>query len=150
MLKDRKSFAILLADKEKNILAIVQNISLRKQIHFNKCKLNSDDDYSYVLYTESKDKYYVWDMARNKKIKLIWKDETDFYVIDFSNNTKGDIICYLSYENSKEGKIDGDVITPNFKQEFQKCKKVPLVNSQILDKKQPYNYEHFVFGIKLI
>lgn len=150
MLKDRKSFAILLADKEKNILAIVQNISLRKQIHFNRCKLNGDEYYSYVLYTEQQNKQYIFDIARNKKITLIWKDETDFYVIDFSNNAKGDIICYLTYEDSKEGRIYGDVITPNFKHQFQKCTKVPLITSQVLDKDQSYCYEHFVFGIKMI
>ena len=148
MLMDRKSFAILLADKEKSIIAIVQKISLRKQIHFNKCKLNRDDYYSYVLYTESKDKQYIFDIARNKKIKLIWKDETDFYIIDFNNNPKGDIICYLSYEGFKIEKIEGNVITPNFKQEFQKCKKIPLISSQLLEKNHPYNYEHFLFYIK--
>lgn len=148
MLMDRKSFAILLADKEKNIIEIVQKISLRKQICFNKCKLNSDDYYSYVLYAESNDKQYIFDMARNKKIKLIWKDETDFYIIDFSSNSKGDIICYLTYEGSKVEKIEGNVITLNLKQEFRKCKKIPLTSSRLLYKDHPYNYEHFLFYVK--
>ena len=93
MLRDRESFAILLADAETDLIVIVQNISLRKHIRYNRVKLQDEIEYSYVLYTEPQDKQYIFDMARNKKLELVWKDNTDFYIIDFRTNSKGDIIC---------------------------------------------------------
>ena len=147
MLKDRESFAILLADTETDLIVIVQNISLRKHIKYNRVKLKGDTDYSYVLYTEPQDKQYVFDMARNKKLKIVWKDDTDFYIIDFSNNTKGDIICNLTTDVTDKGTIEGNIITPKLKLEFDK--KVMLVSSQQLDRDNPYNYENFKFYIKI-
>ena len=146
MLKDRESFAILLADTETDLIVIVQNISLRKHIKYNRVKLKGDTDYSYVLYTEPQDKQYVFDMARNKKLKIVWKDDTDFYIIDFSN--KGDIICNLTTDVTDIETIEGTIVTPNLKSEFDGCKKVILISSQQLDEVQPYNYEEFKFCIK--
>ena len=146
MLKDRESFAILLADTETDLIVIVQNISLRKHIKYNRVKLKGDTDYSYVLYTEPQDKQYVFDMARNKKLKIVWKDDTDFYIIDFSN--KGDIICNLTTDVTDTETIEGTIVTPNLKSEFDNAKKVMLISSQQLDKEQPYNYEEFKFYIK--
>ena len=148
MLRDRESFAILLADAETDLIVIVQNISLRKHIKYNRVKLKDDVDYSFVLYTEPQDKQYVFDIARNKKLKMIWKDNTEFYVIDFSTNTKGDIICNLTTDVTDKGTIEGTIVTPNLKSEFDGCKKVILISSQQLDEVQPYNYEEFKFCIK--
>lgn len=148
MLKDRESFAILLADTETDLIVIVQNICLRKHIKYNRAKIKDDTEYSYVLYTDPQDKQYVFDMVRNKKLKLVWKDNTDFYIIDFKNSTKGDIVSYLSNEDLGEGTLEGDVITPNLKSQFQNIKKVQLVSSRLLDEENPYQYEHFVFYIK--
>lgn len=146
MLKDRESFAILLSDAEADLIVIVQNISLRKLIKYNRVKLKGDTDYSYVLYTEPQDKQYVFDMARNKKLKIVWKDDTDFYIIDFSNNTKGDIICNLTTDVTDKGIIEGSVITPKLKSD--NYKKIMLVSSQQLDRDNPYSYEEFKFYIK--
>ena len=145
MLKDRESFAILLADTETDLIVIVQNIALRKHIKYNRVKLKDDVDYSFVLYTEPQDKQYVFDIARNKKLKMIWKDNTEFYVIDFSTNTKGDIICNLTTDVTDKGTVDGNIITPKLKSEFDNVKKVMLISSQQLDKVQQYNYEEFKF-----
>ena len=146
--KDRESFAILLADAETDLIVIVQNISLRKHIKYNRVKLKDDTYYSYLLYTEPQDKQYVFDMARNKKLNLIWKDDTDFYIIDFRTNTKGTITNYLSDEDLGEETLEGDVITPNLKSQFQNMKKVQSVSSKQLDEENPQKYEHFVFYIK--
>jgi len=148
MLKDRESLAILMADTEIDLIVIVQNISLRKHIKYNRVKLKEDTDYSYLLYTESQDKQYVFDMARNKKLKIIWKDNTDFYIIDFRNNTKGDIICNLTTAVTDKGIIEGTIVTPNLKSEFDNAKKVMLISSQQLERDNPYSYEEFKFYIK--
>ena len=146
MLKDRKSFAILFANGETDLIVIVQNISLRKHIKYNRVKLKNDTEYSYVLYTEPQDKQYIFDMCRNKKLKIIWKDDEDFYIIDFSNNTKGDIVCNLTTDVTDKGIIEGSVITPKLKSD--NYKKVMLVSSQQLDRDTPYCYEEFKFYIK--
>ena len=146
MLKDRESFAILLADAETDLIVVAQNISLKKHIKYNRSKLKDDTEYSYVLYTEPQDKQYVFDIARNKKLKIVWKDNTDFYIIDFSN--KGDIICNLTTDVTDIETIEGTIVTPNLKSEFDGCKKVILISSQQLDEVQPYNYEEFKFCIK--
>ena len=145
MLKDRESFAILLADAETDLIVIVQNISLRKHIKYNRVKLKDDTDYSYLLYTEPQDKQYVFDMARNKKLKIIWKDDIDFYIIDFKNNTKGNLICHLSDEDLGTETIEGNIITSKLKSEFDNAKKVMLVSSHQLERDNTYDYEHFVF-----
>ena len=147
MLQNRDNFAILIYDKDydEDLIHIIQKMSVKRHIGFNRCKLNGDTEYSYVLY--DMDKTSLFTVARNKKLKLIWKDNKDFYIIDF-RNTKGDIICYLSNEDLGAGKIEGDIITPNLKKQFQNMKKVPLVSSQQLNRDTPYNYENFVFYIK--
>ncbi len=142
-LKDRESFAMLLADKENNISNILTKISSRQHISFNTIK--SNDEIEYVLYTKPQDKKYVFDMARIKKIKIIWKDKDDFYIIDFKNNTKGDIVFYLSDEDNGAGKIEGDIVIPNLKQQYDNLKKVMLVSNKQLDDEQPYSYNHFCF-----
>lgn len=146
MLRDRESFAILLADAETDLIVIVQNISLRKHIKYNRVKLKDEIEYSYVLYTEPQDKQYIFDMARNKKLELVWKDNTDFYIIDFRTNSKGDIICNLTTDVTDKVIIEGTIVTPNLK--LNNCKKVMLVSSKQLDEEQPYNYEKFKFYIK--
>lgn len=146
MLKDKDSFAILLADTKTDLIVIAQNISLRKHIKYNRVKLKDDTDYSYVLYTEPQDKQYIFDMARNKKLELVWKDNTDFYIIDFRTNFKGDIICNLTTDVTYKVIIEGTIVTPNLK--LNNCKKVMLVSSKQLDEEQPYNYEKFKFYIK--
>lgn len=146
MLREKESFAILLSDAQTDLIVIVQNISLRKHIKYNRAKLKDDAEYSYVLYTGTQDKQYIFDMARNKKLKIVWKDDTDFYIIDFSN--KGDIVCNLTTDVTDTGTVEGTIVTPNLKSEFDNCKKVMLVSSQQLDKEQPYNYEEFKFYIK--
>lgn len=148
MLREKESFAILLADAQTDLIVIVQNISLRKHIKYNRAKLKDDAEYSYVLYTGTQDKQYIFDMAKNKKLKIIWKDNDFFGIIDFKNSTKGDIVSYLSNEDLGEGTLEGDVITPNLKSQFQNIKKVQLVSSRLLDEENPYQYEHFVFYIK--
>ena len=145
MLKDRKSFAMLFTNGETDLIVIVQNISLRKHIKYNRVKLKDEIEYSYVLYTEPQDKQYIFDMCRNKKLKMIWKDDIDFYMIDF-NNTKGDIICNLTTDVTDKVIIEGTIVTPNLK--LNNCKKVMLVSSKQLDEEQPYNYEKFKFYIK--
>lgn len=142
-LKDRESFAMLLADKENNISNILTKISSRQHISFNSIK--SNDGIEYILYTRPQDKKYVFDMARIKKLKIIWKDKDDFYIIDFKNNTKGDIVSYLSDEDTGSGKIEGDVVIPNLKQQYDNLKKVMLVSNKQLDDEQPYLYNHFCF-----
>lgn len=146
MLRDRESFTILLADAETDLIVIVQNISLRKHIRYNRVKLQDEIEYSYVLYTEPQDKQYIFDMARNKKLELVWKDNTDFYIIDFRTNSKGDIICNLTTDVTDKVIIEGTIVTPNLK--LNNCKKVMLVSSKQLDEEQPYNYEKFKFYIK--
>ena len=142
MLEKEKVFAILLPNKNIDLLDIVGKISLRKSTHYNKVKFQ-DDGEAYILYNP--DKTYLFDMARNKKLKLIWKDEEEFYIIDFGNNTKGDIICNLGYEDCENGSIEGEIVTFNLKKDFSKLKKVMLISSKLLDEKEPYSYEHFCF-----
>ena len=147
MLKDKESFTILLGedDSKEKIIDTVQKISLRKQIKYNRIKLKGNKEYSYILYTESKDKQYIFDVARNKRIKLVWKDDTEFYIIDFSKNTKGDIICYLENDNNNGEKFEGEIVYLNLKQAFAGLKKVMLISKQQIDAENPFKYEHFCF-----
>lgn len=81
MLKDKDSFTILLCEndsEEEKIIDTVEKISLRKQIKYNRIILKGNAEYSYVLYTEPKDKQYIFDMTRNKKLKIVWKDKEFF------------------------------------------------------------------------
>ena len=141
------NFAILLLNQfngEKSILDITRKISLRKQAHFN--RLNLENKTSYILYEP--EKTYLFNMASNKKLKLIWKAKRDFYIIDFSNNTKGDILNYLSFDKVSEEKIEGTIEYPNVKKKFQNVKKIPLFCSGILDEAEPLLYEHLCFFIE--
>ena len=81
MLQNRDNFAILIYDKDsnENLIHIIQKMSMKRHIVFNRCKLNGDTEYSYVLYDI--DKTSLFTMARNKKLKLIWRYDTDFYMI---------------------------------------------------------------------
>ena len=60
----------------------------------------------------------------------------------------GDIICNLTTDVTDIETIEGTIVTPNLKSEFDGCKKVILISSQQLDEVQPYNYEEFKFCIK--
>ena len=145
MLKDKESFTILLceddSEKEK-IVDTVEKISLRKQIKYNRVKLKDKTEYSYILYSEPKDKQYIFDMARNKKLKIVWKDKEFFGIVDFKNNTKGDIICYLQNENNNGEKFEGEIVYLNLKPEY-KGRKIFLISRIVLDTEKPFNYEHF-------
>lgn len=147
MLKDKDSFTILLDedDSKGKIIDTVQKISLRKQIKYNRIKLKGNEEYSYILYTESKDKQYIFDMARNKKLTILWKDKEFFAIISFKNNTKGDTICYLEDDNNNGEKFEGEIIYLNLRPEFKSLKKVMLISTQQLDEENPYIYEHFCF-----
>ena len=138
------SFAILMCDKdldENHLNDIVSKISLRRYIKYNRIKLYGDYDKAYILYDP--DKEYVFEMARNKHVNIIWKDEEFFGLISFKENTKGDILYYLE-ESTVNGKdvIEGDIVKINLKPQFR-GRKVMLISSKVLDEKEPYIYEHF-------
>ena len=148
MLKDKESFTIIICEdetEEEKIINTVQKISLRKQIKYNRIKLKGNEEYNYILYTEAKDKSYIWDMARNKKLTIVWKDKEFFGTISFKNNTKGDIINYLQNEINNGEKFEGEIIYLNLKKEFTGLKKVMIISTQQLDEENPYKYEHFEF-----
>ena len=150
-LQELNKFIILLDDGKNNLIDIIGKISLRQNIHFNWIKI--DNQTTDILYDV--DKSYIYNFGANKKLKFIWKDENDFYIVDFKNNTKGDIINYLTFEETKEGKIEGDIQYINLKplknlpeQYKDKSIKIPLVSSQQLDEHEPYIYEPFTIYIK--
>ena len=150
-LQELNKFIILLDDGKNNLIDIIGKISLRQNIHFNWIKI--DNQTTDILYDV--DKSYIYNFGANKKLKFIWKDENDFYIVDFKNNTKGDIINYLTFEETKEGKIEGDIQYINLKplknlpeQYKDKSIKIPLVSSQQLDEQEPYIYEPFTIYIK--
>ena len=146
MLKDYETFTILLCedDSKGKIIDTVQKISLRKQIKYNRVKLKDKTGYSYILYTESKDKQYIFDMARNKKLTIVWKDDDFFGIINFKNNTKGDVISYFENDDNGGEKLEGEIIYLNLKPEY-KGRKIMLISSIVLDEENPYKYEQFVF-----
>lgn len=147
MLKDYETFTILLcedASEEVKIIDTVQKISLRKQIKYNRLSLKGNEQYSYILYTEPKDKQYIFNMGTNKKLKIVWKDKEFFGIIEFKNNTKGDIICYLENDNNNGEKIEGEIIYLNLKPEY-KGRKIMLISNIVLDDIEPFKYEHFEF-----
>jgi len=79
MIKDYESFVILLCEdktEEEKIIDTVKKISLRKHIGYARVKINGKEEYSYILFNP--DKQYIFDMARNKKITIVWKDD-DFF-----------------------------------------------------------------------
>ena len=72
MLKNKRCFALLLPNKGVNLLDIVHKLALNHHIKFNKVKIDGYDGYTYILYNI--DKSYLFEMARNKGLKLVWKD----------------------------------------------------------------------------
>ena len=147
MLKDKYSFTIIICEdetEEEKIRDTVQKISLRKQIKYNGIKLKGNEEYSYILYTEAKDKQYIFNMATNKKLTVVWKDNEFFEITSFKNNTKGDVICYLENENNNGEKFEGEIITLNLKPEY-KGRKIMLISNIVLDNIEPFKYEHFEF-----
>ena len=141
-LKDLDNFAIILCNEindEKALIDVLGKICLKTGTRYNRVKI--DDEICYLLYTVNK--VYMFNMGANKRLKFIWKDADDFYIVDFSNNTKGNIISHLTFDNTTGERIDGAIMYYNLKKEFKQSKKVPLVSSKLLDEKEPYTYEHF-------
>lgn len=146
-LKDNESFAILLCNEvndENSIANIVRKISLRRHIPFNRLTIN--DKKSYILYNV--DKIYLFNMGTNKRLKFIYKNADDFYIIDFSSNIKGNIINYLTFNETTVEKIEGYIEYPNIKKQFQNEKHLPLFGGGLLEKDEPLLYKHFCIYIK--
>lgn len=150
-LNDLDNFAILLNDGTNNLIDIIRKISIRKQVHFNWIKIDSQT--TAVLYNV--DKSYIYNFGANKKLKFMWKNADDFYIVDFKNNTKGDITSYLTFEKTDKIAISGNIKYFNLKplknvpeQYKGKPIKIPLVSSQQLDEQKPYNFEDFTIYIK--
>lgn len=143
----QKNFAILLCNEvndENSIANIVRKISLRRHIPFNRLTIN--DKKSYILYNV--DKIYLFNMGTNKKLKFIYKNSKDFYIIDFFNNTKGNIINYLTFNETTTEKIKVDIEYPNIKKNFQNKKHLPLFYNGLLEENEPLLYKHFCIYIK--
>ena len=83
-------------------------------------------------------------MARNKKLTIVWKDDDFFGIINFKNNTKGDVISYFENDDNGGEKLEGEIIYLNLKPEY-KGRKIMLISSIVLDEENPYKYEQFVF-----
>lgn len=150
-LKERDNFVILLNDGRNSSIDIISKISLRQHIHFNWVKIDSQT--TAVLYNV--DKQYIYNFGASKKLKFVWKNAGEFYIVDFKNNTKGDIINYLTFEETGKIAISGNIQYLNSKPlenvpEKYKSKiiKIPLVSSQQLDEHKPYIYEPFTIYIK--
>lgn len=146
-LKDLDNFAIILCNEindEKALIDVLGKICLKTGTRYNRVKI--DDEICYLLYTVNK--VYMFNMGANKRLKFIWKDAEDFYIVDFSNNTKGNIISHLTFDNTTGERIDGTIMYYNLKKEFNRVGKVPLVSSKLLDEQEPYTYEHFCIYIK--
>lgn len=146
-LKDLDNFAILLRNEindEKALIDVLGKICLKTGTRYNRVKI--DDEICYLLYTVNK--VYMFNMGANKRLKFIWKDADDFYIVDFSNNTKGNIISHLTFDITTGERIDGAIMYYNLKKEFNRVGKVPLVSSKLLDEQEPYTYEHFCIYIK--
>ena len=145
MLKDYESFVILLCEdtsEEVKIIDTVEKISLRKHIGYARVKIYGKDKYSYILFNP--DKQYINDMARNKKLTIVWKDKEFLGIINFKNNIKGDIICYLQNENNNGEKFEFEVIYLNLKSEY-KGRKIMLASNIVLNEENPYKYEYHCF-----
>ena len=122
----------------------------KKSIGYSKAKIDGREKDCYILYEVDDDdtKNYIFDMARNKKLEIIWKDENFFGLISFKNNTKGDILCYLDKNSGSEEIIKGKLTQINLKEEYKgKIKKV--MHPMYLDEEQPYLYEEFCFYKKV-
>ena len=104
-LKDINSFAILLCNEfndEKSIIDVVRKTSLKKHIGFNRATINNER--AYIIYDI--DRKYFFNFGTNKQLKFIWKSREDFFIIDFGENTKGEILNYLTFEETS-GKETG-------------------------------------------
>ena len=142
-LNEVNTFAIIL---ESNDNDLIRKISSRQHVPFNKVNIYNCEKTTFVLYNV--DKQYMFNLGATKKLKFIWKDKANFYIIDFSNNTKGDVISNLTFEEIERTRIEGDILIPNLKPEFQELKKIQLVSSCQLDDTHPYLYEHFCIYIE--
>lgn len=141
-LKDLDNFAILLRNEindEKALIDVLGKICLKTGTRYNRVKI--DDEICYLLYTVNK--VYMFNMGANKRLKFIWKDADDFYIVDFKDNSKGNIISHLTFDDNTGQRIEGAIMYYNLKKELKKSKKVPLVSSKVLDEKEPYIYEPF-------
>ena len=145
-IKDKETFAILLETADKFLADTVSKISLKEHTSFNRVNLSDNNLSTFIMYDI--DKNYMFDVGANKKLKFIWKDADNFYIIDFSKNTKGDIINYLTFEETTKARIEGNIVILNIKKEFNNLKKVPLINSKVLDNDEPILNEHFIIYIK--
>lgn len=143
----QNNFAILLcneANDETSIANIVRKISLRKHVPFNRLTIN--DEKTYILYNV--DKTYLFNMGTNKKLKFIYKNAGNFYIIDFFNNSKGKIINYLTFNETTAEKIEVNIEYPNINKNFQNKKHLPLFCNGLLEKDEPLLYKHFYIYIK--
>lgn len=150
-LNDLDNFAILLNDGTNNLIDIIRKISLRQNTHFNWVKIDSQT--TAVLYNV--DKQYIYNFGANKKLKFVWKNADDFYIVDFSKNTKGDITSHLTFEETDQIAITGNIQYSNLKplknvpEKYKgKLIKIPFVSNQQLDEQEPYIYEPFTIYIK--
>lgn len=149
-LKDIDRFAIL-NDGDVNdleLINVVKKLCLKSRCTFNNVKINSK--LCYIVYNTNKK--YLWELGAQKKLKFIYKDGEDFFIVDFKNSTKGNIICYLSFDETDEaiGKIKGNIEYINIKSQYKKnINKIPLVSSKLIDENEPYTYQPFVFYITL-
>lgn len=151
MLKNKRCFALLLANKDVDLLGIVQKLALKYQIRFNRVKLDGDDKYSYVLYTKSNEFTCVYNAVRNKNIRFLWKSNSFFGMVDYVDDSGlVNIIYFIKDKDTGAGKIEGDIVTPNLKLQFKNMKKVQLVSSKQLDDEHPYEHEHFCFYLEEI
>ena len=117
----QKNFTILLcneANDETSIANIVRKISLRKHVPFNRLTVN--DEKTYILYDVNKT--YIFNIGTNKKLKFIYRNAEDFYIIDFFSNSKGNIINYLTFNETTAEKIEVKIEYPNIKKNFQNKK----------------------------
>ena len=146
-LKATDNFAILLCNEfndEKSIIDVVRKTSLKKHIGFNRATINNER--AYIIYDI--DRKYFFNFGTNKKLKFIWKSREDFFIIDFGENTKGEILNYLTFEETSGKKIEGNIEYLNINKKFRHLNKVQLVGGQMLDEKEPHLYEYFVIYIK--
>lgn len=157
-LEDTIKFAILLQNEfadGKVLCNIVRKVSSRQHVSFN--TVTVDGGKAFIIYNV--DEKYLFNMATNKKLKMIWKNEENFYLIDFSNSTKGDIISHLTFTEISRDKIEGKIMYENVKPDFTGAGKILTgitlkgkngitVRLPVLDDAEPYTFENFYFYYK--
>ena len=89
-----------------------------------------------------------FNFGTNKRLKFIYRSAEDFYIIDFSSDTKGNIINCLTFNETTAGKIEGFIEYPNIKKQFQNEKHLPLFCNGLLEEDEPLLYKHFCIYIK--